>query len=82
MSSSRSTSTSEDLEAHFPEYFVDAEDDDDERDPEYEEDEEEDIDEDDMAHDVFEDEDEFHGMRDSLNELEALQLANKYTPRC
>ncbi|KAI2782185.1 WD40 repeat-like protein [Daldinia loculata] len=60
MSSSRSTSTSEDLEAHFPEYFVDAEDDDDERDPEYEEDEEEDIDEDDMAHDVFEDEDEFH----------------------
>ncbi|KAF3069049.1 LEC14B protein [Daldinia childiae] len=60
MSSSRS-STSEDLEAHFPEYFVDAENDDDERDPEYEEDEEEeDVDEDDMEHDLFEDEDEFH----------------------
>ncbi|KAI1655866.1 WD40 repeat-like protein [Daldinia decipiens] len=61
MSSSRSTSRSGDLEAHFPEYFVDAENDEAEHDPEYEEnEEEEDIDEDDMEHDLFEDEDEFH----------------------
>ncbi|KAI1801579.1 WD40 repeat-like protein [Daldinia bambusicola] len=63
MSSSRSTS--EELEGHYPEYFVDAEDEDDEEhDPEYEEDDDEDeedeIDEDDMAHDIFEEEDEFH----------------------
>lgn len=57
MSSSRS---SEDAEGHYPEYYVDAEDnEEDEHDPDYEDDEEE-VDEDDMEHDLFEEEDEFH----------------------
>ncbi|KAI1411376.1 WD40 repeat-like protein [Hypoxylon sp. FL1857] len=57
MSSSRS---SEDAGEHYPEYYVDAEDnEEDEHDPDYEDDEEE-VDEDDMEHDLFEEEDEFH----------------------
>ncbi|KAI8959721.1 WD40 repeat-like protein [Daldinia sp. FL1419] len=67
---SGSRSTSEDLEGRYPEYYVDAEDndddEDDEHDPEYEDDEEEEIDEDDMAHDLFEDEDEFHDAEEGI----------------
>lgn len=56
---SNSRSASEDTENQF-DYYVDAEDiDDDEGDPDFEDDEEE-LDEDDMTHDLFEYEDEFH----------------------
>ncbi|KAI1212552.1 WD40 repeat-like protein [Annulohypoxylon truncatum] len=58
-----SSSGSENAEGRRPQYYVAAEDnEDDDHDPDYEDNEEEDdeVDEDDMEHDLFEEEDEFH----------------------